>query len=161
MIRPILLAEDSEDDAIIITATLKRAGMKNPVLVVSDGVKAISYLNGTGFYGDRELFPLPSLVLLDLKMPVKNGFEVLEWWKNQPHLSEILIVVLTAYYDLESIRYAYSLGARSFLIKPCKVEDLLNLKEAFAGSWNMPQRSLSPQGEIKTIGHKARRRLGR
>jgi CheY-like chemotaxis protein len=154
MIRPILLAEDSEDDARIIQTTLERAGVQNPVLVVSDGATAISYLKGTGFYTDRELFPLPGVILLDLKMPVKNGFEVLEWWKNQPQLSEILIVVLSGYYDLESIRYAYSLGARSFLIKPCKVEDILNLKEAFAGSWNQPVWPLPPHGEMKIFGPK-------
>ncbi len=160
MIRPILLAEDSEDDATIIQVTLEKAGVKNPVLVVSDGAKAISYLKGTGFYADRELFPLPGVVLLDLKMPVKNGFEVLEWWKTQPQLSDILIVVLSGYYDLESIRYAYSLGARSFLIKPCKIEDILNLKEAFAGSWNQMAGPLPVPGEMKTDPNRARGRKG-
>jgi CheY-like chemotaxis protein len=136
MIRPILLAEDSEDDAILIQATLKKAEVHNPVLAVSNGAQAIAYLKGEKFYADRNLFPLPGVILLDLKMPHKNGFEVLEWWKNQPQLQDILIVVLSGYYDLESIRYAYSLGARSFLIKPCKVEDIINLRQAFSGAWN-------------------------
>jgi CheY-like chemotaxis protein len=136
MLRPILLAEDSEDDAILIQATLKTAGVLNPVLTVSDGVQAIAYLKGHGFYTDRVLFPLPAVILLDLKMPHKNGFQVLEWWKTQPQLKDILVVVLSVYHDLESIRYAYSLGARSFLIKPCKVDDIINLKQAFSGAWN-------------------------
>ncbi|HXC98850.1 MAG TPA: response regulator [Verrucomicrobiae bacterium] len=152
MIRPILLAEDSEDDAILIQATLRKAEVLNPVLAVSDGVQAIAYLKGHGFYADRVSFPLPAVVLLDLKMPHKNGFQVLEWWKTQPQLKDILIVVLSGYYDLESIRYAYSLGARSFLIKPCKVEDIMNLRQAFAGSWNEPATSLPPQGEMKITG---------
>jgi len=153
MIRPILLAEDSEDDAILIQATLRKAEVLNPVLAVSNGAQAIAYLKGEKFYADRNLFPLPGVILLDLKMPHKNGFEVLEWWKNQPQLSEILIVVLSGYYDLESIRYAYSLGARSFLIKPCKVEDIINLRQAFSGAWNhsAPGTPIKP-GSWRKIG---------
>ncbi len=76
MSRPILLAEDSEDDAILIQATLKKAEVLNPVLAVSDGAQAIAYLKGEKFYADRNLFPLPGVILLDLKMPNKTGFDV-------------------------------------------------------------------------------------
>lgn len=152
MIKPILLAEDSEDDAILIQVTLKRAEVLNPVLAVSDGVQAVAYLKGDKFYADRNLFPLPGIILLDLKMPHKNGFEVLEWWKMQPHLKDILIVVLSGYYDLESIRYAYSLGARSFLIKPCKVEDIINLRQAFSGIWNHAAPGIPPNPGLNLPG---------
>jgi YesN/AraC family two-component response regulator len=77
----------------------------------------------------------------------------LEWWKTQPQLKDILIVVLSGYYDLESIRYAYSLGARSFLIKPCKVEDIMNLRQAFAGSWTEATPLPRPD-EIKIFNRK-------
>lgn len=130
--RPILLVDDSEDDTLAIRATLKKADVSNPVLVLSDGAKAIAYLKGEDFYADRNLFPLPGVILLDLKMPVRNGFEVLEWWRDQPHLQNILMVVLSGYHDMVSVNRAYSLGARTFLIKPFKVEDILNLKQAFA-----------------------------
>jgi CheY-like chemotaxis protein len=75
MIRPILLAEDSEDDAILIQVTLRRAGVLNPVLAVPDGVQTVAYLKGEKFYADRVFFPLPGVILLDLKMPQKTGFK--------------------------------------------------------------------------------------
>jgi CheY-like chemotaxis protein len=140
--QPILLVEDSEDDAVITQAMLKKAEVLNPVLVLSDGAKAIAYLKGDGFYADRELFPLPRVVLLDLKMPVKNGFKVLEWWQTQPQLKDLLMVVLSGYRDWESVKRAYSLGAQSFLVKPCKVEDLLNLRQTFSHYWG--QSALQP-----------------
>jgi len=136
MMRPILLAEDSADDAMVIQSTLKKAGVLNPVFVVSDGANAVAYLKGAGFYADRDLFPLPGVFLLDLKMPGKDGFEVLEWWKTQPQLKHLLVVVLSGYHDIESIKRAYSLGARSFLTKPCTIQDIMNLRQAFTGSWN-------------------------
>src|SRR5580693_4018816 len=79
-LRPILLAEDSEDDALIIKSTLGKAGVLNPVFVVPDGVKAIAYLKGEGEFAVRGLFPVPDVFLLDLKMPRKDGFDVLQWW---------------------------------------------------------------------------------
>ena len=84
VMRPILLAEDSEDDATVLRSTLRKAGLAAPVVVVPDGSQAIAYLKGEGIYADRDLFPLPGLLLLDLKMPGKNGFEVLEWCETQP-----------------------------------------------------------------------------
>ncbi len=146
--KPILLAEDSEDDAFVVRSTLKKAGVLNPVLVVDDGAKAVAYLRGDGFFADRDLFPLPDVLLLDLKLPKLSGFGVLEWWRTQPHLSYILVIVLSGYHDLESVKRAYALGARSFLMKPCSVEDVLNLRQAFAGSWN---RSELPDADECTL----------
>ena len=97
--RPILLAEDSHDDAFVVRSTLKRAGVLNPVHVVTDGAKAVAYLQGEGIYADRDLFPLPDVLLLDLKMPKLSGFDVLEWWRSQPQLSNMLVVVLSGYSD--------------------------------------------------------------
>ena len=148
----ILLIEDSEDDAIITQATLKKAGVLNPVKVVANGAKAIAYLKGEGDYADRTRYPLPSLMLLDLKLPKKAGFEVLEWWKSQPQLKKILVVVLSGYSDLHSVNRAYALGAHSFLIKPCKVEDIMNLRQAFTGSWNHSAPQGFPGGKMELPG---------
>lgn len=71
-----LLAEDDEDHVLLIQRAFKEAGILNPLHVVPDGEEAIAYLNGDGKYADRKEFPLPCLLLLDLKMPNKNGFEV-------------------------------------------------------------------------------------
>src|SRR5580698_8628051 len=118
MIRPILLAEDFEADALIVQRLLKKAGVANPILVVPDGGEAIAYLNNDGPFRDRQKFPLPAVLLLDLKLPNKTGFEVLEWCRTQPHLKDLFIVVLSGHYELREVNQAYQLGARSFLTKP-------------------------------------------
>lgn len=124
--RPILLAEDYEADADAVLHLLRKAGVINPIIVVPDGGEAIAYMNNDGLFRDRQKFPLPGVLLLDLKMPVKNGFEVLEWCRTQPHLKDLFIVVLSGHYELRYVNEAYSLGAHTFLTKPAKTEDIAN-----------------------------------
>jgi CheY-like chemotaxis protein len=124
--RPILLAEDFEADAVAVQRLLKKVGVPNPVIVVPDGGEAIAYLNNEGPFRDRQRFPLPDLLLLDLKLPTKNGFEVLEWCRTQPHLKDLFIVVLSGHYQLRDVNRAYLLGARTFLTKPASQADILN-----------------------------------
>ncbi len=133
MNRPILLAEDYEPDAIAIQHLLKKAEVVNPIIVVPDGAEAIAYLNRDGPFRDRQKFPLPGVLLLDLKMPKKNGFEVLEWCKTQPHLRELFIVVLTGNRNIRAANLAYHLGADTFLVKPASREDVLNAIKGHVG----------------------------
>ncbi len=126
MTRPILLAEDFEADALIVQRLLKKAGVANPILVVPDGGEAIAYLNNDGPFRDRQKFPLPGVLLLDLKLPNKTGFEVLEWCRVQPHLKDLFIVVLSGHYDVRDVKEAYHLGAHTFLAKPANQGDILN-----------------------------------
>lgn len=91
----ILLAEDNEDHVFFIRRAFRQAGLLNPLHVVNDGEQAIAYLTGEGKYANREEYPLPCLLLLDLKMPNKNGFQVLEWLRHQPSLAALRVVVLT------------------------------------------------------------------
>jgi CheY-like chemotaxis protein len=95
------------------------------------------YLEGKGEFADRDKYPLPSILLLDLRMPDIDGFDVLEWIKGQPHLSNILIVVLSAYDGIREVTHAYSLGAKSFLVKPLNRLDVQNLLKAFPEHWEM------------------------
>lgn len=137
MAKAALLAEDSEDDEILFRHVLKRAGVQNPLFVVRDGQQAISYLEGMGEHADRERHPLPEIFFLDLRMPVTNGFAVLEWLQTRPEIrSKLLIVVLTQFGDTLSVLRAYALGAHSFLHKPFKQADLVNLIEHFKGYWD-------------------------
>src|ERR1043165_5876490 len=92
---PIMLADDSEDDEILFRRSVRLSGLANPVIVMRDGDQVIAYLSGEAPYGDRERHPLPKVLMLDLKMPRRNGFEVLQWIKEQPHLKELLVIVLT------------------------------------------------------------------
>src|SRR5262245_26928604 len=92
----ILLAEDREDDILLLPRAFARGEIQNPLFVVRDGEEAISYLSGIGKYANRAEHPLPDLLLLDLKMPRADGFEVLRWIRQQAGLSSLRVVVLTA-----------------------------------------------------------------
>ena|SRR5437899_3358273 len=123
----ILLAEDDGVDVLLTRRAFTKAGLRNPLHVVSDGVEALAYLSGEGQYADRSQHPLPVLLLLDLKMPHKNGLEVLEWIRDQPELSDLRVVVLTGSDQPQDIQDAYRLGATSYLTKPLVVEHLVQV----------------------------------
>src|ERR1051325_11431606 len=89
----ILLAEDREDDVLLIRRAFKKAHLLNPLHVVHDGEEAIAYLKGEGQYANRAEYPLPALLLLDLKMPRRDGFDVLTWIRQEPGLSALRVVV--------------------------------------------------------------------
>jgi len=114
----ILIVEDNTNDALLVLQTLKQASVPHLVQAVPDGETALAYLSGMGAYSDREKFPLPSLVLLDLKMPGIDGFEVLAWVRQQPQFKDLRVVVLTSSTDGRDLNKAYRLGASSFLLKP-------------------------------------------
>ena len=131
----ILLAEDNEDHVLLTRRAFKLAGLINPLVVVQDGEEAIAYLKGEGRFSNRTEYPLPTLMLLDLKMPRKNGFEVLEWLRTQPTLSALRVVVLTTSDQIHDVNRAYQLGANSFLTKPVDFRDFVQLSSAVKGYW--------------------------
>src|SRR5947207_1565746 len=113
-----MLVEDREDDIFIVQKAFHEAGLKNPVLVARDGEEALHYLDHTGAFAEREKYLLPQLVLLDLKMPKMDGFELLKWIRGQRHLTGLLVVILTASNQIRDVNEAYKLGANSYMIKP-------------------------------------------
>ena len=125
--QPILIAEDNEDDVILIQALLQKANLSVPVHVVTDGEQAISYLSAAGEYADRAKYPLPQLVLLDIQMPRTDGFKVLEWIRRQRGLEDLKVVMLTSIEDVRYVNRAYRLGAISFLLKPMELIELLHI----------------------------------
>lgn len=131
----ILLVEDNEDHVMLIRHGFKHANLVNPLQVVRDGDEAIAYLKGDGKYANRAEYPLPTLILLDLKMPRKNGFEVLEWIRQQPGLNTLRVVVLTTSEEMRDVNRAYGLGANSFLVKPVDFRDFVQLSQAIKGYW--------------------------
>ena len=131
----ILLAEDREDDILLVRRAFAKAGVKNPLYVVRDGEETISYLAGDGKYSNRAEFPLPHLLLLDLKMPSVDGFEVLRWARQQPGLSNLRILVLTSSEDLQDVNRAYALGANSFLVKQMDFENAIELSRTLHTYW--------------------------
>jgi response regulator RpfG family c-di-GMP phosphodiesterase len=98
-------------------------------------------LAGDGKYADRLKYPLLSILLLDLKMPGIDGFEVLKWISSSPELKRLLIVVLNGLEDINSINRAYDLGANSYLTKPVNHADLHNMVSFFHGYWMLANRS--------------------
>jgi CheY-like chemotaxis protein len=131
----ILVAEDCEDDIALIRLAFSKSKLLNPVQFVRDGEEAIAYLRGEGPYANRVEYPLPCLVILDLKMPRKNGLEVLEWIRGQPGLNALRVIVLTTSQEIRDVNQAYQLGANSFLVKPTDFNDFVAMTRALAGYW--------------------------
>lgn len=130
-----LLVEDTEDDVLLIRRAFQANKIINPLHVVKNGVEAMQYLEGSGRFRNRNEFPLPKIVLLDLKLPGISGFEVLEWIREQPGLKTLRVIVLTSSSEIRDVNRAYGLGANSFLVKPNDLEDLCRLTSAIKGYW--------------------------
>jgi CheY-like chemotaxis protein len=133
----ILLADDDKEVLVAIRHVLKEAGVTSPVVSVHDGTQVISYVKGEGRYANRRKFPLPSVLMVDLKMKRMTGLEVMEWLAVNNKLKGMLVVVLSGHGELENVREAYRMGARSFLTKPCTLVDVLNLVKAYPTFWEL------------------------
>ena len=131
----ILLAEDREEDVILIRKAFEKAGIRNPLFIVRNGEEAINYLTGVARFSDRRQYPLPALLLLDLKMPGADGFDVLRWLKTQPDLVPLRVVVLTSSEDIRDVNKAYQLGANSFLVKPLDFHNTVAMAETIMDYW--------------------------
>src|SRR5215471_5369829 len=131
----ILLAEDDPNDVMLLERAFEKAGLHDSLRVVQDGEMAMEYLSGRGIYADREQYPLPFLLLLDLKMPGTDGFEVLQWARNEPELKRLLIVVLTSSSLQSDVDRAYELGANSYLVKPVEFNEMVHLVQRFESYW--------------------------
>jgi CheY-like chemotaxis protein len=126
----ILLVDDNPHDVILIRLAFRKVGIIDTIHLVKDGREAMRYINGDDKYADRRIYPPPTLVLLDLKMPGANGFEVLKWIRSQEVFEPLVVVVMSGSRDDADIQQAYELGANSYLIKPTKFEDLVKMMES-------------------------------
>lgn len=131
----ILLVEDNPDDQFLIKRAFKHSGLPYSLQMVSDGQAAIDYLSGTPAYADRIVHPLPALVLLDLKLPLRSGLEVLAWIKQQPDLKRLPVVVLTSSKQSIDIQRAYDAGANSYLVKPVSLDGLIEMVNTISPYW--------------------------
>ena len=131
----LLLVEDDPNDVALIRRAFKKARILNPLNIVHDGEEAIAYLAGQGEYADRSKFPLPAVVLLDLKLPRRSGHEVLAWLRQQPGLRRLPVVVLTSSSDTPDVRQAYDLGANSYLVKPVSFDGLMEMVKTLGLYW--------------------------
>lgn len=145
----ILLVDDSESDIALLRQAFAKAGMQRPLQVVRDGVDAMSYLLGRGDFADRESFPMPSVLIIDVNMPRLNGLELLTWLRTQPEFSHLMVIVLTGDARIEAINHAYHLGANSYLLKPTRHDHLIDLVNCFFRYWVVHNHLPSPPAAVQ------------
>ena len=131
----ILHVEDDSNDALLFQHACRRAGMDVNLQVAADGEEALAYLKGADQFNNRETHPLPNLVVLDLKLPRVNGFDVLAWLRNEQKLRRLPVIVLTSSSHQSDVKRAYDLGANSFLVKPLAFEALVDLAKGINQYW--------------------------
>jgi len=141
----ILLVEDDQDDAFFLQRALEQARPDIPLHITSDGEQALDYLNGQGDYSDRATHPLPTVILLDLKLPYFNGFQILERLRESPSQATITVFVLTSSPEERDRQRALDLGAKAYLIKPPTPEMLLEILGP--APYTAPQQEPSPAGQ--------------
>ncbi|HIA02546.1 MAG TPA: response regulator [Myxococcales bacterium] len=121
---PILVCEDTPDDCEIFSDAIKRGRIANPVFFVEDGEEGLAYLNGTGEFADRNKYPLPGLIFMDINMPKLNGLQVLEGIRANASLETIPVVMLTVSDSDEDILRSYELDTVVYIQKPVTAENL-------------------------------------
>jgi CheY-like chemotaxis protein len=133
--KPILVVEDNAADVLLIRRAFDKVRLANPVQVVTHGDAAVDYLAGQGMYADRRRFPLPVLILLDLKLPRRSGIEVLQWLRAQRQLQHIPVAILTLSQQDQDVNAAYDIGVHSYLVKPVHLDGLLQLLKTTSLYW--------------------------
>jgi CheY-like chemotaxis protein len=134
----VLLVEDDLNDIFLVKRAFKMAQVQNPLQVVTDGQEAMLYLRGDGKYADRQTFPLPKLMVMDIKMPRKSGFEVIEWVKGRPGpLRRIPIVIVSSSENPDDINKAYELGANAYMVKPVNFRRVEHLFQSITQYWGL------------------------
>jgi CheY-like chemotaxis protein len=130
--RTVLLVEDDPNDRMIVEHAFERTSPGVRVCMAPDGEEAVSYLLGVGAYANRGTYPLPEVILLDLKLPKKSGLEVLEWIREQPDLRLIPVLILSSSQERGDIDLAYALGANSYLVKQVDIQAVRRLVKGIA-----------------------------
>lgn len=125
-----LLVEDNADDAFFMQRAFRRAGLQNPLRIVTNGDQAIDYLSAAGEFADREKYPFPDMIFLDLKMPGRDGFDVLTWLRKEQKC-DVPVAVLTSSPEEVDRRRAHELGAGEYLLKPPTSDVLLDCCRKF------------------------------
>lgn len=133
--KTILLVEDSEDDVFLIKRAFREAKVDNPVYVVNDGQSAVEYLSGEKEYQDRSRYPLPSLILSDLKLPKQSGLEVIKWIRSHSSTKAIPVVFFSSSQEAADVNQAYYWGANAYLVKPSCCQRRLDIIRAVKFFW--------------------------
>jgi CheY-like chemotaxis protein len=141
----ILVVEDEEDSVLLLESAFRKAHFSNPVHRVAHGALAIEYLSNA--VAKERAVPLPALVLLDLKLPLISGIDVLKWIRAHPLLHSLIVVVFTSSTEPKDIAEAYRAGANSYLVKPSSLNTLTELATGLRSYWlrlNVPPNEPGP-----------------
>jgi CheY-like chemotaxis protein len=144
-----LHVDDDSNDRLLMKAVCQALDASINSADLDNGKKAIDYLDGVDPFSDRGQFPLPRIILLDLKMPLKTGFEVLDWIRGQPAFKYLPVIILTASKQEADMRRAYDLGANAFVVKPntmTALKEVIKTMKAFWLVWNE-----EPASDVSTI----------
>lgn len=142
----ILLVEDDENDATLVQLAFKKNDIPNPIQWVKDGSEAVAYLDGEGAYADRNLYPFPEVLLVDLKMPRMSGLELLAWIRDHTEFRVIPTIIMTASKLDADIEKAYSLGANTYMVKPPSLDQLAKMVKVTHEYWSL---SVKPKTKWK------------
>jgi CheY-like chemotaxis protein len=132
----ILLTEDDPTDAELFELAIKRTGLATRLLVARDGQEAIDYLSGNEPFSDRVKFPLPNLLIMDIRMPNMDGFHLLVWLRTHPQCAVIPTIILAGSDRPEDVKKAYQLGANSYITKPSQLDELIDLLRVIYAYWH-------------------------
>lgn len=123
----ILIVEDDPNDVLFMRRAFQKAGVRQAIRVARDGQEAINYLSGTGPFADRRQYPLPCLVILDVKLPKKNGLEVLDWLRHREELRDMPVVMVTSSDENGDKDHAVRAGIEAYRVKPVSFQELVRL----------------------------------
>jgi len=132
----ILLVEDDENDAMLVRLAFQKNNILNPIQWAKDGLEAVAYLNGNGVYADRQAYPFPDVLIVDLKMPRMNGLELLAWIRDHPEYRVIPTIIITSSRLDVDIEKAYGLGANTYMIKPPALDELVKMVKVAHEYWS-------------------------
>ncbi len=145
----VLVAEDNPDDALLMQRAFRSQGLNNPLHIVTDGSEVMRYLKGEAPFSDRTANPYPHMLVLDVKMPRMNGFEVLQWMQENRDFSVIPTLVWSSSADARDVKRAYCLGANGYLVKPT---DFQHFKQMVGDMMRYWEHCLTPAPNVLLPG---------
>ncbi len=134
----LLVADDDPGDLYLLRRAFRRASLNCEIIEVHDGEQAVEYLSGVPPYDDRSRHPMPTLLLLDVKMPKMNGFDVLAWLGGRPYLEHLPVVMLSGSCLTDDSATALHLGAKDYLVKSADVHKMIELAQGLYQRWLAP-----------------------
>lgn len=131
----ILVVEDDATHIMLLQRAFRKAELDIPLRFAENGAEAVDYLSGVGAYSDRSANPMPTLILLDLNLPLKSGFEVLEFIRRDERLRRLPVVVMSTSKESVDVNRAYDLGANSYVAKPIDFQALVQIVRTLDTYW--------------------------